>query len=690
MRLTKIEARDFLSYEALDLDLSDVSQVVVVGQNGHGKSALLDAVLWCLYGEGRGSADQMVRHGALSSWVKTTWEVGAQEVVVTRHRSKETRAGESSLHLEIAGQKVTRHTIAETQEAIEKVVGLPSKTLLAGPFMVQGQSDTLMRARPAERKDLVIRLLDLDRFEQYHEAAKTAHGQVADSVRIYEVRMEDAEEKIGGREGVDAELEEARRAEVDAREAVQIRTEEVASIRDEAVRAAERAKRVEALDADVREANARVDEWTSFLVQADQQLAEQRERAEAEVREPLYESAANLDELIVMARGDLERDEQHVTAAISADQQWRAMNDELERLLRIQRTRDEKGVCATCPFVEEYDAQRASDLLNAVTSMEVPDVEVARSVARATRSNLSEWERDRAEVEHRNELARQSFARLVEFKTLAGELQSQTLARIDQLTSAIDAENDRVTRLTAERLRLGDAGDVAGLTARLQAATAALTSVQEALHSVERLVRAGEIRQAELDTLAKQYAAWEAEVGVLRARERLLALLVKAWHRDGVPTLILENALPAIEVRANELLARMPGDFAVRLVTQRAKKIGGMIETLDVVVETEGQERDYDLLSGGERFRVDLALRVSLAELLTRRSGTKVETLWLDEPLAALDATGRDAVIGSLAAIEDEFGLIVVVSHHDEFNDRFPARIEVTKSDGVSRAEVFA
>ena len=112
------------------------------------------------------------------------------------------------------------------------------------------------------------------------------------------------------------------------------------------------------------------------------------------------------------------------------------------------------------------------------------------------------------------------------------------------------------------------------------------------------------------------------------------------------------------------------------------------MDTLDVVVEIGSRERDYGLLSGGERFRVDLALRLGIAGLLAERTGRRVRTLWLDEPLAPGDTEEREAVTESIAALSDQYPLVVIVSHDAEFADALPWVLRVTKENGASRAEL--
>ena len=72
----------------------------------------------------------------------------------------------------------------------------------------------------------------------------------------------------------------------------------------------------------------------------------------------------------------------------------------------------------------------------------------------------------------------------------------------------------------------------------------------------------------------------------------------------------------------------------VQFVTQRARRGSSSeepVETLDIVVTDEGDTRPYELFSGGEAFRVDFAIRIAISKLLTRRAGTRLQFLVIDE-----------------------------------------------------------
>jgi DNA repair protein SbcC/Rad50 len=167
--------------------------------------------------------------------------------------------------------------------------------------------------------------------------------------------------------------------------------------------------------------------------------------------------------------------------------------------------------------------------------------------------------------------------------------------------------------------------------------------------------------------------------------------LALAFGKGGVQALLIEAAIPRLEDEANDLLKQMTdGRMSLKLETQRARKTGKgadgseSVETLDVVVSDELGTRNYEMYSGGERFRVDFALRIALSKLLAWRAGAPLPTLFIDEGFGTQDADGRDRVLDVIKAIEDRFQRILVITHLEEIKEAFPVRIEVSRTNSGS------
>jgi exonuclease SbcC len=158
--------------------------------------------------------------------------------------------------------------------------------------------------------------------------------------------------------------------------------------------------------------------------------------------------------------------------------------------------------------------------------------------------------------------------------------------------------------------------------------------------------------------------------------------LERAFSKDGVPALLIEQALPQIEAKANEILDRLSaGSMSVRFQTQRELKTrDDLRETLDIQISDNAGIRDYEMYSGGEAFRVNFAIRLALSEVLAQRAGARLQTLVIDEGFGSQDAIGRQRLIEAINLVRPDFAKILVITHIEELKEAFPRRIEVEKT----------
>jgi len=160
--------------------------------------------------------------------------------------------------------------------------------------------------------------------------------------------------------------------------------------------------------------------------------------------------------------------------------------------------------------------------------------------------------------------------------------------------------------------------------------------------------------------------------------------LERAFGKDGVPALLIESAIPQIEMKTNQILDRLSdGKMSVRFLTQKAykdKKRLDLMETLEIQIRDESGFRDYEMFSGGESFKVNFSIRLALSEILAQRAGARLQTLVIDEGFGSQDALGRQRLIEVLNIIKADFAKILVITHIDSLKEAFLNRIDVTKS----------
>ena len=163
-----------------------------------------------------------------------------------------------------------------------------------------------------------------------------------------------------------------------------------------------------------------------------------------------------------------------------------------------------------------------------------------------------------------------------------------------------------------------------------------------------------------------------------------LKTLERAFSKDGVPALLIEQALPEIEMQANDILDRLSsGEMSVHFETLRDykdKKRQDKRETLDILISSSAGERAYEMFSGGEAFRINFAIRLALSRVLAHRAGARLQTLVIDEGFGSQDASGRQRLIETINLVRKDFEKILVITHLEDLKDAFPARLEVEKT----------
>jgi exonuclease SbcC len=196
-----------------------------------------------------------------------------------------------------------------------------------------------------------------------------------------------------------------------------------------------------------------------------------------------------------------------------------------------------------------------------------------------------------------------------------------------------------------------------------------------------------------LTTLHARKTDYESQREELQQQVTRHKTLERAFGKDGVPALLIEQALPQIEQKANDLLDRLSdGHMSIRFVTQaeyKDKKRDDLKETLDIQISDSAGLRNYEMYSGGEAFRVNFAIRLALSEILSQRKGARLQTLVIDEGFGSQDIQGRQRLIEAINTVKNDFAKILIITHLDELKDAFPNRIEVEKTERGSSVTVI-
>ena len=694
-------------HEPVTVDLTGVRCASVVGRNGAGKSTILTSVVYALFGLARG-ADELLSHDVDRGEVTVTFEIQGERFKVARGRERGRKPWLSLARWDGAiWMTVPTHTIAETQATLTQILGMTEDVFSASVFSPQGQAGALIHMTPGRRKQLLAEMLGIDVYENYREQFAADLRSLDQRLAIVFDRMDRLRQEIehivaaqasslgpsGGDEGVDELLELARQEAKSWQENL-----------DAAAKRQHDLERYRQRQQLTRQINAVVDQGKQ-LKQRRIKVAERR-RALVDL-EPLQQAVADAE---AARNAELERVAagQGVAQALraEADAAFQALKRAVDARSAAERASQqatahlavaqdaftefeasEQPVCDRCGQVVagEHREQAAQQLTDAAITADLHASEQAQLLTAARQAEAEARDRqvlaaDRASEDaprasptigrallHARDALEAAQREITEVEVTEQSLAEQpTPAQLRGRWDALRAERDVLPLepprgLTVEECR-----------ARLAVANA---DVSEA----EALQIAAQDRAARRVAAEADLAREEAGVQGDQRRREALSVLERACSRNGIPAALLDGAVAGVEQATNEALQNLGSTFSVRLDTQRELKSGGLGETLDIVVDDGLVERTLETFSGGEQYRVHMALRLGLAQALGRRS---MDCVLIDE-VTDLDDDGVRQLAGMLTRLPDK--QVLLVTHAEDLVEALPQRITVSRN-GVGSA----
>ena len=216
-----LRLRNFMSYgeHVPPLDFTPITTACLTGDNGHGKSALLDAVTWALWGQTRArSVDEIVRLGQQECEVEFVFDLEGDRYRVLRKRSLRTRGGLSGLELHgfdraaRTYRALSGNSIRETENKIAQLLHMNYDTFVNSVFILQGRADEFTTRRPGERKRILSEILDLSVFDDLQARARDRHARLDQEAQTAAERLRDLEQQVSAKPELAAAVEAHRQA----------------------------------------------------------------------------------------------------------------------------------------------------------------------------------------------------------------------------------------------------------------------------------------------------------------------------------------------------------------------------------------------------------------------------------------------------------------------------------------------
>ncbi len=240
MRPLELYLEGFTSFRGEQrLDFSELDLFAITGATGAGKSSLLDAMTYALYGTTTRTGKQvseLVSQGSKNLKVQLRFKVAEREYRVTRKWRYRPSTPVTEVLLE-GWQDNTWETLSSSsaalQKTIEQIVGMDFDTFTRVILLPQGEFDEFLKGDKAKRREILRQLAGFEIFERMRSEASELSRVLAKEVEALERQrndlqapsLEEVEEKRSSLAAIEAELPLLNEAVLKAQEA--LKAEEV-------------------------------------------------------------------------------------------------------------------------------------------------------------------------------------------------------------------------------------------------------------------------------------------------------------------------------------------------------------------------------------------------------------------------------------------------------------------------------
>lgn len=640
MDITSLSIRNCLTIGHAELELDNRGLLLVQGKNtddtsaksnGAGKSSLLDALCWCLYGEtARGvSGDDIVNTTAKKDCsVVVTLDDGGVVYKVERFR-KHTKHKNQLFAWQIDPTDPTKSidlskgTDKETQAVVEKIMGCSLEVFVGAIYAGQ-------------------------------EAMPDLPGMTDKQLKLI------VEEAAG--------VEELAAAYTEARQLC-LKAEGEVKVAETALKATASSKATAEYDLNCREIEAAGFE------------SGRKDRAKVELAKikPLEESIAatrtklaGFDPARLTAR----------KAELEAELANRSKQDEaLTRLQAVATAADRKVTqirTQAAGLKRNLEAEQAAlaDIENQVGK---PCGECGKNYCEHDLEGAKKARQARIEAVKADLL---TAARSL--KAAQGDLEAAN-ATVDKFKSEmtdVSAASAELAKINADlrEITILESG-IKGLESDIEVCK---NAARAKLSEPNPYTKAVEEKKRQVEALDKKLADDQEQYNRLVAQAEVYADAVKVFGPAGVRAHILDTVTPFLNERTSEYLGALAdGNIHATWSTLAKTTKGDLKEKFNIEVSNDKGGKTFKALSGGEKRKVRLAAAMALQDMVASRATKPINLFMADEIDHALDEPGLERLMTVLDRKAKERGTVIVVSHN-ALGDWIDNVIHVEKAGGVS------
>ncbi|HLC39189.1 MAG TPA: SMC family ATPase [Patescibacteria group bacterium] len=686
----KLQLHNFMSYQnPKSLDFKSFNLACLAGDNGVGKSSILEALSWAVWGKSRASSDDdLIFQKASEMWVEFTFQLEKSHYKILRKRIRKKR-GHSELYLFSFSPKTKGyHSLSEdkilnTQKKIEKLIKIPYRVFINSAYLRQGKADEFTTKTPAERKDILADILDLEYFDDLSKFAREKSRNFQNEAKSQKYHLDELEMEMTR----EPEIKKSFQKSSQVFKKINLQIETVKQQRQN-------------LEVKIKIANKINLELENLkyglenIIFEGKKLKTEKIETEMELsqiekltkrRKLIHDNFERLQKLKkaegLMATNQIQTlTLKQKTASFIADID--KIKSQIKKISHIAK-------CPTClRILPKNEAGQIINNLNQEIKNQIQP-KLDQIQAKIDKINYSHPKHNQVKFLIQNlASAEDDYNQLSQLEAVSFE-KKKLLQKINLKIKTKKDEfiklNSKITKLTASLNKYSEIEEkYQQISQNISELDKAHSNIREELGGLQQEIK-------HLESVSQKYHQLKTQLAKNQKDADIFLELAEIFSKNGIQARILDNAIPEIENQTNQILSKLSQDtMKISFETQKAKKSQdqSLIETLDIAITDNNGTRNYEMFSGGEAFRINFAIRIALSRFLAQKSGAKLQFLAIDEGFGTQDDNGRLQLVEAINAISQDFKKIIVITHILELKDAFETRIDITKDENGSHITV--
>ena len=665
--IRNIELVDFLSHSDTKLEF-DSGATVFVGENGSGKSSIIDAITFSLFGEHtRKNNKGLIRRGANQGFAKIEFSAnGKNYQAIRKIDSKGTLTAQFAEDVDgklipIAegerkqfGESMTKH--------VEEVFAMDFEKLQIASIVQQGELNSIIKAKPKEFKELLNAIIGIDKLDTALASMRTVQREFRSSIQekfgYDDTQIQFIENKI-----TEYENESENAQPKLERLAAEKKEQEVLISKLE-----EQIKNDSTKESQLKDLESRKNEWQEYAMQVIKSIKKEVAEKEEIVNEckPCFAISKN--------RNETESGINKVQAKLSAAES--ELSDLEKKRIRLEEHEElaeklvlKDGKCPVCdssvdhlkPLFQKKHIEDELDMIGKKVvelknEKEINVVELEKLADDLEEAKKAETILSTYKIKNESQLDEI----VAEIKTKVKQMQNIPLTIIPgQLVGVASLDShaktiyESVVELEKSTRGFDQQEFLKNIESRADSMTR-LSQINQEYGEISGNIKKTKMELEKLDSTLTELKHVQSYVTELERIEE------NVYNRDGPVSKSLRSwALEIISQKASEYLEKL---------NTKIQRISLSEKTRDVNISCYSRNTTLDLesLSGGEQVSVALALRLGMSHLL---GASNLNFMILDEPTAHLDSERRKSLVNVLSQLinlkEDGSSMQFIIITHD-------------------------